>query len=126
MRQRRQLQRELRLSHIMHNTDSRHFDEFGLPVLPDRMVMMFPPTYEDAMQQPQIPNSPPHKRSQYVSHEQPPPYTEYHHPMLTGQGQGSAVHPPVSQVVTTSSPADIYPHTNLSQPQQSSPTGSHS
>lgn len=43
------------------------FLEFGLPVLPDRMVMMFPPTYEDAMQQPQIPNSPPHKRSQYVS-----------------------------------------------------------
>lgn len=26
MRRRRQMQRELRLSHIMHNTDSRHFD----------------------------------------------------------------------------------------------------
>lgn len=46
-----------------------HFLDFGLPVLPDRMVMMYPPTYEDAMLQNHLANSPLHKRQPDVSIE---------------------------------------------------------
>lgn len=53
--------------YLIHFKCNYQFLEFGLPILADRMVMMYPPTYEDAMQQPQIPNSPPHKHSPYVS-----------------------------------------------------------
>ncbi|XP_067951137.1 uncharacterized protein [Watersipora subatra] len=72
MRQRRRLREELQLNLLLGTFHRQGIDAYGSPVIPERLHMMYPPTYDEAAMH----HAETIQKSSMQDSGLPPPYTE--------------------------------------------------